>query len=121
MVFGFESQCQAKHGGTCLCFQHVGGRGKQISFSSSFFKILIIVIILLLFWFCQDRVSLCSPGCPGTHSVDQAGLKLRNLPASASQVLGVKACATTTSSWQISEFKASLVYKASLRTSRTPQ
>ena len=34
----------------------------------------------------QDRVSLCSPGCPGTHSVDQAGLKLRNSPASASQV-----------------------------------
>jgi hypothetical protein len=40
------------------------------------------------------RVSLCSPGCPGTHSVDQAGLQLRNLPASASQVLGLKACTT---------------------------
>ncbi|GAB1285411.1 Ras-related protein Rab-7L1 [Apodemus speciosus] len=35
-------------------------------------------------------VSLCSPGSPGTHSVDQAGLKLRNPPASASQVLGLK-------------------------------
>jgi hypothetical protein len=34
--------------------------------------------------------SLCSPGCPGTHSVDQAGLKLRDLPASASRVLGLK-------------------------------
>jgi hypothetical protein len=34
-----------------------------------------------LFCFFQDRVSLCSPGCPGTHSVDQAGLELRNLPA----------------------------------------
>jgi hypothetical protein len=43
----------------------------------------------------QDRVSLCSPGCPGTHSVDQAGLELRNPPASASQVLELKACATT--------------------------
>jgi hypothetical protein len=43
----------------------------------------------------QDRVSLCSPGCHGTHSVDQAGLKLRNPPASVSQVLGLKACATT--------------------------
>jgi hypothetical protein len=32
----------------------------------------------------RDRVSLCSPGCPGTHSVDQAGLELRNPPASAS-------------------------------------
>jgi hypothetical protein len=32
----------------------------------------------------QDRVSLCSPGCPGTHTVDQAGLELGDLPASAS-------------------------------------
>jgi hypothetical protein len=32
---------------------------------------------------------------PGTHSVDQAGLELRNPPASASRVLGLKACATT--------------------------
>jgi hypothetical protein len=45
----------------------------------------------------QDRVSLYSPGCPGTHFVDQAGLELRNLPASASQVLGLKACTTTLS------------------------
>ena len=36
-------------------------------------------------------------GCPGTHSIDQAGLELRNSPASASQVLGLKACATTPS------------------------
>jgi hypothetical protein len=42
----------------------------------------------------SDRVSLCSLGCPGTHSVDQADLELRNLPASASQVLGLKVCAT---------------------------
>ncbi|GAB1296273.1 CST complex subunit CTC1 [Apodemus speciosus] len=42
-----------------------------------------------------QRVSLCSPGCPGTHSVDQAGLELRNPPASASQVLGLQACATS--------------------------
>ena len=37
-----------------------------------------------------------SPGCLGTHSVDQAGLQLGNLPASASQVLGLKEWATTT-------------------------
>jgi hypothetical protein len=37
-----------------------------------------------------------SPGCPGTHFVDQAGLELRNPPSSASQVLGLKVCATTT-------------------------
>jgi hypothetical protein len=44
----------------------------------------------LTFFFFRDRVSLCSPVCPGTHSVDQAGLELRNPPASASQVLGLK-------------------------------
>jgi hypothetical protein len=43
----------------------------------------------------RDRVSLCSPDCLGPHSVDQAGLELRNPPASASQVLGLKAWATT--------------------------
>jgi hypothetical protein len=35
-------------------------------------------VCFVLFCF-GDRVSLCNPGCPGTHSVDQAGLKLRNL------------------------------------------
>jgi hypothetical protein len=43
----------------------------------------------------KDRASLYSPGCHGTHFVDQAGLKLRNPPASASRVLRLKACATT--------------------------
>jgi hypothetical protein len=43
----------------------------------------------------QNKVSLCSSGCPGTHSVDQAGLELRNPPASSAQVLGLKACTTT--------------------------
>ena len=45
--------------------------------------------------FSPETGFLCSPGCPGTHSVDQAGLKPRNPPASASQVLGLKACAIT--------------------------
>jgi hypothetical protein len=53
-----------------------------------------LVFCLFVFVF-RDRISRCSPGCPRTHSVDQAGLELRNLPASASQVLGLKACATT--------------------------
>ncbi|GAB1293660.1 RNA helicase [Apodemus speciosus] len=42
-----------------------------------------------------EPISVCSPGCPGTHSVDYAGLELRNLPPYASQVLGLKACSTT--------------------------
>jgi hypothetical protein len=56
-------------------------------------------VLLLFFVFCffRDRISLYSPGCPGTHCVDQAGFELRNPPASASasRVLGLKACATT--------------------------
>jgi hypothetical protein len=41
-----------------------------------------------------------SPGCPGTHVVEQAGLELRNPPASASWMLGLKACATT-AQWKL--------------------
>jgi hypothetical protein len=40
------------------------------------------VLSVLCFVF-QDRVSLCSPGGPGTHSVEQAGLELRDLLAVA--------------------------------------
>ena len=45
-----------------------------------------------------DSVSLCNrPGCPGTCSVDQVGLELRDLPSSASQVRGLRECSTTPS------------------------
>ena len=53
---------------------------------------LISFLFLFLFFLFRDRVSLYSPDCPGTHYVD---LELRNPPASASQVLGLKACVTT--------------------------
>ena len=43
----------------------------------------------------QNMVSLCSSGCPGIRSTDQDGLNLRNLPASASQLMGLQVCATT--------------------------
>jgi hypothetical protein len=60
----------------------VSGRRHFILFFDSYF----------LFVF-SHKVSLCIPGCPGTQSVDQAGLELRNLPAStSSQVLGLKMC-----------------------------
>jgi hypothetical protein len=62
--------------------------------------------LFFCFFVFQGRVSLCSPGCPGTRSVDQAGLKLRNLPASASRVLGLKACATTPRSFVFFFFKS---------------
>ena len=57
--------------------------------------------VFVFFVVFRDRVSLYNPGCSGTHFVDQAGLELRNPPASASQVLGLKACATT--AWLIWE------------------
>jgi hypothetical protein len=47
----------------------------------------LFVVVVLIF---RERVSLYSPGCPGTHSVDQAGLELRNPPASASPSAGIK-------------------------------
>ena len=53
---------------------------------TDFFVFWVLLLFGVLFCFVWDRVSLCSPGCPGTHSVDQAGLELRYLPASASRV-----------------------------------
>jgi hypothetical protein len=42
----------------------------------------VLFVLFCFVLFSQDRVYLCSPGCPGTHSVDQAVLELRDLPAS---------------------------------------
>jgi hypothetical protein len=58
-------------------------------------RICFCVFVCLFCFVFRDRVSLYSLGCPGTHFVDQAGLELRNPPASASQVLRLMACATT--------------------------
>jgi hypothetical protein len=54
-------------------------------------------MITLFFVFFRDKVSLCSLGCPGTHSVDKSSLELKDLPASASaSVWGkLKMCITT--------------------------
>jgi hypothetical protein len=43
----------------------------------TFFVVVVVFVVLFCFVF-------PSSGCPGTHSVDQAGLELRNPPASAS-------------------------------------
>jgi hypothetical protein len=65
---------------------------KMLIANIAFFFFFFFFFFFLVF---RDKVSLCSPGCPATHFVDQAGLELGNPPASASQVLGLKACATT--------------------------
>jgi hypothetical protein len=65
--------------------------------ASAFFLFVFVFVFFFVCLFCffETGFPLCSPGCPGTHSVDQAGFEIRNLPASASQVLGLKACTTT--------------------------
>lgn len=53
----------------------------------------VFCFIVLFFVLFLDRVSLCSPGGSETHSIDQAGFDLGDLPAFASGVLGLKVCA----------------------------
>jgi hypothetical protein len=53
--------------------------------------VVVVVVVVLL-----DRVSLCILSCPGIHSIDQGSIKLRYLPAAASQVPGLKGCDNTT-------------------------
>jgi hypothetical protein len=69
---------------------------------------------------CLSWNSLCSPGWPRTHSVDQAGLKLRNPPASASRVLGLKACATMPGSLLLFYFMCMSVLTACVYTVCVP-
>jgi hypothetical protein len=70
-------------------------------FACKFHEVIVVlffVFVLVLFFSRQVFFSLYFPGYPGTYSVYQPGLKLRNLPASVSEVLGLKECITTT--WQ---------------------
>jgi hypothetical protein len=83
--------CSWSHGHLHV-FSLVGDLVPGSSGSSGWLILLTSLFFFLLVF--QDRVSLYSSGCPGTHFVDQAGLELRNPPASASRVLGLKACAT---------------------------
>ena len=64
-------------------------------FSLTHFFRFVCSFCFVLFCFLWHGVSLHSPGCPGTYFVDRSGLELRNPPASASHVLGLKVCATT--------------------------
>jgi hypothetical protein len=108
-----SSTWEAEAGGFLSCF---------VVFCFVLFCFVLFCFVLFCFVFVfQDMVSLYSPGCPATHFVDQAGLELRNPSASASRVLGLKACATTLGDRRISEFKASLVYRVSSRTARAIQ
>jgi hypothetical protein len=69
-------------------------KGQSTTQAKSFSLLFLFACLLFLFLFFETGF-LCSPGCPEIHFVDQADLELRNPPASASKVLGLKACATT--------------------------
>ena len=65
-----------------LCVPRMPAVLSKVSFLSFFF-----------FSFFQDRVSLYTPGCPGTHFVYQAGLELRKylpLPPKSAGMKGVR-------------------------------
>lgn len=48
------------------------------------FIYIVFFVCLFCVWCFKTGFSQCSPGCPGSYSVDQAGIKLRDLPVSAS-------------------------------------
>ena len=65
----------------CTCGSGRTTLGIPLFEARSFFFFVIFTFSLLHFFllFFRDRVSLYSPGYPGTHFVDQTGLELRNL------------------------------------------
>jgi hypothetical protein len=58
-------------------------------------KFKILFFLLFSFVFLRRFLCVALAVLELTHLVDQAGLELRNPPVSASQVLGLKACAAT--------------------------
>lgn len=67
-------------------------KGKDMQKNYQHSQVLFVFLSLVF----RDRVSLHSPGCPGTCSVVQAVLKFRDLLASATLVPGSKMCVTNT-------------------------
>ena len=76
------------HNGTQLLIWILGISLSQACSTSAFINSVIVLRppphFLFVCLFFRDRFSLCSPGCPGTHSVDQGGLEFTDPPASAS-------------------------------------
>ena len=48
------------------------------------FVVVVVVVVVVVGFFCFCFFFFLVSDCPETHSVDQAGHELRNLPASAS-------------------------------------
>ena len=60
------------------------------SFNTIYYYCLLTYLLIYTLDF-QDKISLCSPRYRGTHSADQAGIKLGYPPTFATQVLGLAA------------------------------
>jgi hypothetical protein len=76
---------------SCLCLLNAGIKSVCHHFTVAWLHLFLLKKIFFFF----ETGFLYSRGCPGTHFVDEAGLELRNPPASASRVLGLKAFTTT--------------------------
>ena len=63
---------------------------KYICISQALLCCVFFSFILFYFLFFQDRVSLCSPGCPEIYSVDQAGLELKKSTCLCLPSAGIK-------------------------------
>jgi hypothetical protein len=49
-------------------------------FANVLFEFFLFFVFCFFFFFVfRDRVSLCSPGCPGTHSVEKCFLKAKSI------------------------------------------
>jgi hypothetical protein len=81
---------------TCFLFKGVCHHKTELACLLACFIYLFIYLFMYLFMYLFIYLFDFFSGCPGAHFVDQAGLKLRNPPASASQVLGLKVCAIIT-------------------------
>ena len=85
MLTGVFGEHHPEHSANCKrSLSKLESSSSDLVIFVSWFKPFDLFFFFFFFLVFQDRVSLCSPGCPGTHFVDQAGLGLRNPPASAS-------------------------------------
>jgi hypothetical protein len=96
----------AQEGGSVHVLEQTCG-GQRTTFREQLLLLLLFFVWFLVFGFLRQGFSVW-PWLPwnSIYRPDQPGLKLRDLPTSASQVLGLKACAITLS--QKKPFKISL-------------
>ena len=60
---------------TCMCITFVSGALRDHKMASGSL-VGVWLVSWLVFWFFKTGFLCVAPGCPGTHSVDQFGLKI---------------------------------------------